>query len=637
MIVPMKRLTLIGLAADKERMLGMLQSIGAVQISQGEAAPGELLSQMENRVQRLKNAQQILKPFAPKSQLGPKPQMTLAELAQNLPASLAVCEKVETVDRELSMVKSDIEKRGSLVAQLEPWSGLSADLEALRTVGQVRYITGFLQADKLPALKEIPAAAEAYGDGKDRAVLLACLAEEFTQVQTDLHGIAFKEVALPQFSGTVAENIAHQEAEIATCKVREAELHAELEGLGKEQNILRFGQDAAMIERDLEACKTALGSTEATFLLNGWVREDEVEKLRQALQTVTDSYYLELEDPGKDDTVPTVLKNSKFVTPYEAVTNLYSLPAYGTVDGTPLMAFFYLIFFGMMLSDTAYGIVLSLGCWLYIKKMKPQGMMLGIARVLFQGGLSTIVLGLLLGAFAGMSWSTVFAGTSLQGVFPLIDSGVNPISMLALCFAWGIVHMFYGVIIATKECIKQRDWMGAFVDHLCWPLIVTGLILQAAPMMNLPSIIATIGKWVAIVCAASVFLFSARDKGWTVGRFISGAGKLYDVTAWLSDVLSYSRIFALGLSTAVIGLVLNTLGGMLYSAFQGNVVMQVIGFVVTAVMLVFLHMFMMLISTLGCFVHTARLQYVEFFGKFYDASGKPFQPLRYKTKHVEVQ
>ena len=129
----------------------------------------------------------------------------------------------------------------------------------------------------------------------------------------------------------------------------------------------------------------------------------------------------------------------------------------------------------------------------------------------------------------------------------------------------------------------------------------------------------------------------ARSKGWTVGRFISGAGKLYDITSWLGDVLSYSRIFALGLSTAVIGLVLNTLGGMLYSAFQGNMVLQVIGFLLTAVMLVFLHVFMMLISALGCFVHTARLQYVEFFGKFYDGSGKPFRPLSYKTKHVQVR
>ena len=525
MIVPMKRLTLIGLSADEEHILGALQSIGAVQfISQGEAAPGELLSQMENRVQRLKAALQIIKPFVPKSPSGTKPQMTREELTQNLPVAMSVCEKVETVDRQLSMAKSDIEKRGSLT------------------------------------------------DGK----------------------------------------------------VREEELYAELKRLAKEQDILRLGLDAAMVERDLEACKTALGSTETTFLLDGWVREDEVEKLRQALHTVTDSYYLELADPQKKDVVPVALKNSKLVTPYEAVTNLYSLPAYGTVDGTPLMAFFYFIFFGMMLADSAYGIVLSLGCWLFIKKMKPQGTMLSMAKMLFQVGLSTIVMGLVVGAFAGLEWSTVFAGTFLEGVFPLINSSAEPISMLILCLGLGILHMFYGVLIATVRCIKQGNWMGAIVDHLCWLLIISGLIMQAAPIINLPPMVATVGKWMAIVCAAMVVLFSARAKGWSIGRFISGAGRLYDGTSWLSDVLSYSRIFALSLSNVVIGMVINTLGGMIYNGFQGNPVCQVIGFLLTAVVIVFLHFAMMLIGALSCFVHTARLQYVEFFGKFLRCRRKVF-------------
>ncbi|MBQ7091960.1 MAG: V-type ATP synthase subunit I, partial [Clostridia bacterium] len=191
---------------------------------------------------------------------------------------------------------------------------------------------------------------------------------------------------------------------------------------------------------------------------------------------------------------------------------------------------------------------------------------------------------------------------------------------------------------AAGQCIKNGDWVGAIVDHISWVFIITGLLLLAAPMLGLPAIVGTVGKVMAIGFALVVLLFAGRAKKNIGGRLISGAGKLYDIASWLSDVLSYARIFALGLSTGVIGLVLNTLcWDMLFASFKGNPILMIVGFVIVTVLSVALHLFMMAISTLGCFVHTARLQYVEFFGKFYDAGGKAFKPLGYKTKHVKVK
>ncbi|MBR4019361.1 MAG: V-type ATP synthase subunit I, partial [Clostridia bacterium] len=174
--------------------------------------------------------------------------------------------------------------------------------------------------------------------------------------------------------------------------------------------------------------------------------------------------------------------------------------------------------------------------------------------------------------------------------------------------------------------------------HISWVFIITGLLLLAAPMLGLPAIVGTVGKFMAIGFALVVLLFAGRAKSNIGGRLISVAGKLYDIASWLSDVLSYARIFALGLSTGVIGLVLNTLcWDMLFASFKGNPILMIVGFVIVTALSVALHIFMMAISTLGCFVHTARLQYVEFFGKFYDAGGRPFKPLGYKTKHVKVK
>ena len=639
MIVPMKRLTLIGLKSDEEALFKALQALGAVQIlpsSQGRES--ELLPQLESRVQRLKSAQQVLKPYAEKAGLGPKPQASVEQLNEALPASLALCEKIEELERSISSNQAEAEKRLTLAAQLRPWEELSCDIRDIRPRSGIRYLTGFLPQDRIPALEALGALVEVYGGDKDKAVLIACLEADYPEISGAVKGASFKEFVFPALSGTPKANAEALEKEAAQLKAKAAALQEELVALGRERTLICQGQDAALIQRDLEAGKSQTDTTAATFILDGWAREDQLADIHKALSDVTEAYYLEARDPADGEHPPTVLKNKRLVAPYEAVTNLYSLPAYGTVDGTPLMAPFYFIFFGMMLSDSAYGIVLSLGCWLFLKKVRPApGMMRDILLVLLQGGIATAVVGLFIGTFAGMSWSTVFAGTPLAPVFPLIDSMVEPIPMLVLCFSLGIIHMFYGVFIAAGQCIKSKDWAGAFVDNICWPLIIIGLLMLAGPMLGLPPVVATIGQWLAIGCAVVVFLFAGRAKGWRIGRFISGAGKLYDVTSWLGDVLSYSRIFALGLSTAVIGLVLNTLGGMLYSAFQANPVMQVIGFILTAVLLVFLHVFMMLISVLGCFVHTARLLYVEFFGKFYDASGKPFQPLSYKTKHVQVQ
>lgn len=641
MIVPMKRLTLVGLKADQEQILSALQSISAVQLISAEetAASEGALSRLEARVQRLDNAQTLLKPYAKKAgMLTPKPEVRAEELMEEMDSSLELCGRIEALDREIAMSRGEADKRRALVESLKPWTDLADGLESIRSTNSVRVMIGILPAETLAQLEESSAVVQVFGGEKEKALLIACHESDWAELAPIIRGAGFQETAFPGLTGTAAENIARLEGEIAELEAKQKEMTEQLAALGANRDDLCRALDGAVIERDREASKLELGATSATFLLSGWVRADQTEEIAAKIESITDACYMDFTDPQEEDAVPTVLKNSKLVKPFEAVTNLYSLPAYGSVDGTPLMAPFYFIFFGMMLSDTVYGLVLALGAWFFLKKAKPTGMMGNLAEVLLYGGISTIFMGLLFGTFAGVSWPVIFKGTAIENVFPLIDSSAEPIAMLAVCAGMGIVHMFYAVFIAASRCIKQGDWMGAIIDNICWVCIITGLLLLAAPMIGLPKVLSTIGKWMAIAAVVLVFLFAGRHKKNIVGRLMSGAGKLYDVTAWLGDVLSYARIFALGLSTGVIGLVLNTLcWDMLFASFKGNPIMMVIGFVIVTALSVALHLFMMAISTLGCFVHTARLQYVEFFGKFYEAGGKAFKPLGYRTKHVKVK
>jgi V/A-type H+-transporting ATPase subunit I len=633
----MKRLTLLGLKSEEKSILGALQALGAVEILSSQTAEGGDLPLLESRVQRLQSAQQQLKPFAPKAGLGPKPIYGAKALKEGLPAAMQLCEQVEELDRARGGLRGDIDKRRALIAALEPWRSLTSGIESIHATESIRYITGFLPEEGLQALQELGAAAEVYGGEKDRAVLIACLAPAYAEVTARLKNMAFKEYNFPQLSGTPQQNITALTAEIEALAQKEEALLAELGALGAQRAALCCAQDAAIIERDLAVGCASLGGTHTTFLLEGWARSDQTELIHETLERLTSKYYIAFADPGPEDDVPTVLKNSRLIAPYEAVTGLYSMPAASGIDGTPLFAPFYFIFFGMMLSDTAYGIVLAVGAYLFLRFIRPKGMMESLARVLLQGGISTIFMGLLFGTFAGMSWPDIFKGLPFASWFPLIDSAAQPIPMLAVCAGLGIVHMFFAVCIATWRCIQQKDWWGAIIDNFCWLIIISGLLMLASPAVGFPKAVATVGQWMAIGAAAAVFLFSGRAKGFTPGRFVSGAGKLYDVTAWLGDVLSYARIFALGLSTGVIGLVLNTLcWDMLFAAFKGNIVLTAIGFAITAVLSIGLHLFMMAISTLGCFIHTARLQYVEFFGKFYEVGSNVFTPLKYAPRHVEI-
>ena len=444
MIVPMKKLTLAALLEHREAILQALQSICAVQlISIGEGEQSSAAA--EGRVQRLQSAEELLKPYAGKAGFGPKPEATRQELEEDIQPALEICAELEGLQRRIAQNSSDTEKRRLQLGSLLPWADMTDPLETVRSTASLKVMTGTVPVDGVKALMETGALVQLYGGERERAALVICPNEEYAGIAPSIRATGFQEKGFGDIRGTASENIQRLRTEIEALEAERTQLEARLAAFAPKREEIRRALDGAAIDRDREQSKEALAHTKTAFLLTGWVREDMTEKVRREIEKITDVYYLVFEDPSEGDAVPTVLKNSRLINPYEAVTNLYSLPAYGTIDGTPLMAPFYFIFFGMMLSDTVYGAVLALGAWAFLKYIKPRGMMENLAKVLLMGGISTIFMGLLFGTCAGVSWPVIFRGTALENTFPIIDSSADPIAMLALCAAMGIIQMFYGI------------------------------------------------------------------------------------------------------------------------------------------------------------------------------------------------
>ena len=650
MIVSMKRLTLVGIRQEEADILKALQKAGAVELISvsadddgGEGA--RRLDETAERISRFSESLSAIKPYAKKPGfLAPTREEKLEKMQQDVGEAEAASEHIRTILEEKKQIEARLEKDATTLAALVPWADMKQDMASVTSTKYTHCFVGLVDAAAEAAIREQEAiSAEFYGEAGNRAAVLACLKEDARLVAGFLKTINWTDVIFPRMKGTPREAMAALEQDMAAGEKRLAELQTELESCGVNAAVLENAADALLIERDNLAAETQVEKDTSVFRLEGWVRSDEMDKVEQAIRSVTEDYYTEYRDPAEDETPPTVLKNDSFNTPFESLITLYSLPDARGIDATPYMTPFYIFLFGIMLSDTGYGLILSLGAWLFLKLKKPTGGLRGLAMVLFWGGISTMIWGVLVGTFFGLDFDVIFGTTDK---FPLlIDPTGNPVGMLLFCLLLGVIHLICGHLIKMKMCFGDKDWQGAVFDNLSWVFTLLGMVLAALPMASTffdPPFdlgwyyalhLNTVGLGLILAGAAMVLLFKGRDKKNPISRLASGLGGLYGATSYLSDILSYARLLALGIATGYLAMVFNTLCSMLMG---GSGVMKFVGFIIAVVLLIALHLFSIAINTLGTFVHCARLQYVEFFGKFYEEGGRAFKPLQYKTKHVQI-
>ena len=283
---------------------------------------------------------------------------------------------------------------------------------------------------------------------------------------------------------------------------------------------------------------------------------------------------------------------------------------------------FYVTFFAFIMGDAVYGILIALGCFLGLKLLKPKGTMRQMLTLFFYCGLGTIVAGVLMGGWLGdavPAFTEAVLGKRVNLPPLWFNPMEEPMKMLIFSMVLGGIQILTGMAVAAWRQIRQGDYLGALCDTGGWYLIFAGAGLAVAGI--------GLGQRIALAGVLILLLLGGRDKK-GLGRITGGLGKLYSITGFVSDLLSYSRIMALGLSGAVVGSVVNKMGAMGGQGLKGALI-----FIVVAVIG---HTFNIAISVLGAYVHTSRLQYIEFFGRFYEDGGRSMHPLKTKTKYVEV-
>ncbi len=556
--------------------------------------------------------------------------------------------------KKITENKAKIISYESKIESLKPWENLDMPLISTSTKFTTTVVGSFPERFDYESLRLAIAREDSdlehfeleivSADDNQTCIFAVCLSQDFERFMAALRKNGF---ILPAFSSDVSanESIHRLTEKIKNRKKRIQESVEEIQSQKDLMDSFKFFEDYFTMKAEQYAQLENISYTPHTFVMTGYVTKADGEKLSQYLFREFDAQ-IELEDAQGDD-VPVVLSNSKFTQPVEGVVTSYSPPNRKELDPTGVMAIFYYIFFGMMFSDAGYGLVMALACGLGVKVFK--NMETGLKRSLkmfFWCGVSTFIWGLLFGSFFGDAVKVIcntFFGVQAPAIPGLTvpiwfnpTEGAGPTKLLMFSFLLGIIHLFAGLIMQAVNYIRSGKILYALYDDLSWILLVGGasLALLSTEMLAsmagfmLPSVWLIIGGILALVGAVLILFFSARNKN-PFKRLIKGAYNLYGVTGYLSDVLSYSRLLALGLATGVVAQVFNQLGSM----FGGGVI-GAIGF--TAVFIVG-HALNIGINALGAYVHTNRLQFVEFFGKFYEGGGCEFNPYSVKTKYYNIK
>lgn len=352
-----------------------------------------------------------------------------------------------------------------------------------------------------------------------------------------------------------------------------------------------------------------------TIVIEGWVRIDTLEEVEKAVKEQTEYYDIEFSDPTDDEVVPTYTKNKKFVSQFETITDMFSKPNSKELDPNPVMSVWYWFLFGMMMGDAGYGIMMIVFCLILKKLMKPKGNTLKLMNIIMYSGVPTIFWGIMFGSYFGFNPQTDLGLNIWYWFNPMED----PIKMLLVSVAIGALHLITGLVVKMIENIKDGNIIDMLAKNVSWILILLGI---GAYFLNSMVGIVMVGIGVLLI-----ILFAGHTKKSILGKALGGILGLYDVTSYMGDLLSYSRIMALAMSSAAVAVVMNTLAQMVGGS--------VVGMIFAAIIFLVGHVFNLVLGLLSAYVHDSRLQYIEFYGKFYEGGGVDFKPLSIETKYIK--
>ncbi len=665
-VVQMQRISICGLKKDKKAILETLQMLATVELNKIDCEDDQLEQESKSvgqeaskKYNALEQALSVIEEYFPEKEgmfagLEGKRVVKRSQINKMVERAPEILESADIINRS---AKEIIEKKANIVKirhnmeALTPWVNLDIPMETLGTERTHIMIGTMPPEATLETVYEAIAkhADEASGvdvqimsQDKDAVYLsIICMKDERRQVEEALRDEGFARTSCTS-SKMPVEEIRSLEEEISACEADIEALKNDIgEGIGSKKTFKALADYYRMESRGDEVSADLL-HTAKTFVVSGYVPKREAQVLQKMFSAKFDCV-VDLEELAEEEEAPTILKNNKFSESLEGIVESYGVPTRRGFDPTAIMSYFYIVFFGLMLSDAGYGMLMALSCFILVKKY--PNMADGTRKMLKtfgMCGISTMFWGVMFSGYFGDA-PTIIAQVFFNKEFvipPLWFAPLNdPIRLLLWCMLFGAVHLFIGLGIKGYVILKEKRYLDFVCDIVFWYMLLIGLVMMLLPSEIFSSISQmniTLAPWLVIISKILVFggmggilVMAGRGRKNVILRLALGAYDIYGVSGWLSDVLSYSRLLALGLATGVIGSVIN----MMASMVAGNI----LGKLLFIVIFVFGHVLNMAINILGAYVHTNRLQFVEFFGKFYEAGGKIFEPFATESKYIEIK
>jgi V/A-type H+-transporting ATPase subunit I len=580
--------------------------------------------------------------------LGDIPSLSVSELSELASEEefLGVSKKVRLLEKRLSDARSGLSRTSGLIASLTPLAGLPYSLDFF-TRGTESVQGNILQVPS-PVFDEFISSVESSlggdaeifpvpGEEKDSNRIVAVIyaraaAGKFQSAISDFQVSRFD--VPPHVTGLPSEELKRLREEQAGLKAEEAGVTSEIRGeANTAYKLCEYSSDYWGVQRDRIEALIKGEQTEQIIVSSFWVPAVRIAQFKKTLASYDELTDVLISDPGEDDCPPTLLANKKFASPVEPLIDMYGSPAYDGFDPTAVVAPFFYAFFGMCFGDAGYGLLIASLLIALLMKKKVTGTLRKFIMILIIGNVCALIFGALTFSWFGDSIS---AFPFLEFLMPLrklqiLDPMGDPMTMLGVSLVFGFVQLLLGLLIAFRENLRKGDKVAACADQGGWIVFLCGLVLvglSSGGMVPLPA-----NACAAIAAAGALILVATqgRSKTSVFGKLFSGVMSLYNVTGYLGDLLSYSRLLALGLGSAAVGMVVNMLANLVAPSLHG------FGVLLGILIFVFGHVFSMAVNILGAFVHPLRLQYVEFFSKFYEASGEEFTPLAISTQYVNIQ
>lgn len=646
-IVKMNKFTLLAFESKKDALLEKLQGFSNAEfinlqdetIQEGNEILNDLtkdvvdsdIAKWEEQLSKVKFALQFLQDYVPKQsglqalRTG-KLSVNFSELESKVESSNweAIYDKVKSKDDELTKLENEKTKLQGIVQSLQPYESFDAPLGSLKELEETVYFLGSVANQYEEALNS--ELNDCYVEvvsknNQDTYFFALCNKDNAENTAETLRGFGFTPFKTEEVD-TPLKLIHDYNERVSLIESDKFIIKEELAGYDEELKKLQIAYEYFNNLVQRKNVTTKFLKTESVSLIQGWVPVKYNEKFTKiADEVLGDDYYLNFEDVKEEeiDDVPIALENNALNSAFEDVTTMYALPKYNEVDPTPVVTPFYLVFFGMMVADMGYGLLMLIGTILALKLFKFDDGMKKMIKFFHYLSYPTIAFGAIYGSFFG-------------DLFPnlprLLDTSTDVMSILALSVVFGAIQIFFGLGMKAYVLCKLGKPLDALMDAGSWALTLISLGLLAGGIFLDMPVLGTVGKVGAIIGAISIVVTQGRMMATTGGKIGQGLYELYNITGYVGDLVSYTRLMAIGLSGGSIAGAVN----MIMSMVPGPIGVFLVG----PLIFIIFQTVNLLLSLLSGYVHTLRLTYVEYFGKFYDGGGRAFEPFETKNEYINL-